>query len=167
MARLSDEVRQVQNPALGAMLLWRFTAAYTQTRADAGHPPLPLLFLVLPLVLHSETLEVLSSTQRLSGLRLFADKFQSPLRKSDVLLSLHDRAIAMRPLSLESLRFAIHHRLVALDPATGQALALTTTPARFRVPASVRELAVNAEKVGGWFGLLTLHEVSAILKVRF
>jgi hypothetical protein len=49
MPTLNEEVHQVQNPALGAMLVWRYVVGYHKARSDAAGCPLPLLFLVLPL----------------------------------------------------------------------------------------------------------------------
>src|SRR5262245_43605485 len=51
MSVLSQEVWQVQNPAVGAVLLWRFVVGYQQARDDASSCPLPLVFIVLPTLL--------------------------------------------------------------------------------------------------------------------
>ena len=97
---LADEVRNVQNPALGAALLWRFTCGYTANHASAGHAPLHLLFLVLPITLHRPTFEFLASTQIATGMRAFAAKFaESKNAKQDLLLAIHDRTALLRPLS--------------------------------------------------------------------
>src|SRR5882724_11641080 len=72
---LADEVRNVQNPPLGAALLWRFTCGYTSNHAECGHAPLHLLFLVLPLTLHRQTFHFVSQTQTATGMRAFAAKF--------------------------------------------------------------------------------------------
>lgn len=167
MPALSEEVRHVQNPALCAMLEWRFVVGYRDSREDAGGCPLPLLFLVLPVVLHRDTLQYVESTQRRTGLRAFAAKFATVANnESDVLLTLHDRATALRDLSLESLRMAIGARLLTVDTEAGVAYELTKTP-RAWLAERVRELARNAEKLGHWCGALTLLEVSSILRVRF
>src|ERR1035441_4731796 len=90
---LSREVRAVQNPALGAMLLWRCSVGYQGASATAAPMPIPLLFVVLPIILHKQTAELLSSTQERSGLRKFTEKFQTSAQsKTDLLLALAPRA---------------------------------------------------------------------------
>jgi hypothetical protein len=77
MARSSDplaltELEIVQNPAVGAYLIWQFGLAF---QAESGEPaPLAAAFLVLPLILHKRTLDVILSTLKASGLTLFASK---------------------------------------------------------------------------------------------
>ena len=50
MRALSKEVYAIQNPALCAVLLWRFACAYNQHHPDRAHVPLLLFFIVLPMV---------------------------------------------------------------------------------------------------------------------
>ena len=75
MSTLTQEVRHVQNPALGSTLLWRFACGYTEHHKTSDAPPLPLLFIVLPILFHRETFEILKRTNRPTGLHGFADKF--------------------------------------------------------------------------------------------
>ncbi len=165
---LSEEVRHVQNPALGAFLSWRFACGYSAARNEAPACPVPLLFFPLPMVLHHETFRSLESTRRQTGLRTFAAKFATRANnESDILLSLHDRVKAMRSLSLRSLQIATGAQLLTVDVEAGAAYPLTKTFPKAGVPESIRALAKNAEKLGGWCGELTLLEVSSILKVRF
>jgi hypothetical protein len=95
MGALSQETQLVQNPALGAMLLWRFASGYERRSNIHSYAPLPLLFLVLPVTLHQETARFIASTRQASGLRAFVNKFSdSSVSKSDVLLAINDRAVA-------------------------------------------------------------------------
>jgi Family of unknown function (DUF6521) len=167
MPRLRQDAIHVQNPALGAFLQWRYATGYFEARGDAQGSPLVLAFLVLPLLLHEETLELIAGTNKPSGLRGFAGKFgSSRFRKSDVLLGLHERTRAMRPLSLTSLRMGIAYRLVSIDKQRNL-LPLSRTSPRTLVPTSVRSLVKNAEKLGAWSAELTLFEIASILKVGF
>jgi hypothetical protein len=168
VATLSREIREVQNPALGSILEWRFTVAYTAARHDASGCPIILLFLVLPLLFHEETLTHLATTQRRSGLRTFASKFTtSANNESDVLLLVHDRALRFRSLSLDSLRAAVATRLIAVDINNAVAFPLSTTRPRLGIAESVRGLVRSAEKLGQWCAELTILEISSILHVRF
>jgi hypothetical protein len=164
---LAREVRAIQNPALGAVLLWRFALGYASTRANPESTPMPVLFLALPILLHAETLNVLAHTQAASGLRGFAAKFSdSKISESDVLLSLERRARSLRPLSLASLQVATTARLLFVDPARAEVVALSGTPPA-SAPAGVRPLLKGAEKLGKWCGEVTLFELASVLRVGF
>lgn len=166
-AALSDEVRNVQNPALGAALLWRFTCGYTSAHPDAAHAPLHLLFLVLPLTLHKPTFHFLSRTYAATGMRAFAAKFSEYKHaKQDLLLAIHDRAAALRPLTLDSLRIAARSRLLLVrSNATVMPLSQTETTAG--TTDLTRPLFAGATKLGVWCAALSLHEIATILKIRF
>jgi len=55
MAILNREVRAIQNPALGSVLIWRAASSYQKNHKTASFIPLPLCFLILPIVFHEET----------------------------------------------------------------------------------------------------------------
>src|ERR1700674_2827619 len=166
-ATLGDEVRNVQNPALGAALLWRFTCGYTSAHPGAEHAPLHLLFLVLPLTLHRQTFHFLSQTQTATGMRAFAAKFAEHRNaKQDLLLAIHERAATLRPLTLDSLRIAARSRLVMIRRnATVMPLSQTETTAG--TTDLTRPLFRGATKLGVWCADLSLHEIATILKIRF
>ncbi|HTW90284.1 MAG TPA: three component ABC system middle component [bacterium] len=167
MKTLAQETRNVQNPALGAGLLWRFACGYTQEHPTHEPVPLPLLFVVLPIVLHEQTESIVASTQGASGLRAFATKFgKSENSMQDVLLAVHDRAAALRTLTRESLRIALMAHLIGLS-TDAAAIPLSRTPAGAGMPPETRRLMKSAERLGAWCGRLTIHEVAATLKVRF
>jgi hypothetical protein len=129
--------------------------------------PMPVLFLVLPLLFDEDTSDMIASTQKASGLRLFAGKFaESKHAKADVLLSLESRAKALRPQTLEALILALKARLLFLDAGTGEVVALSQAPA-LSLADSVRPLIRSAEKLGTWCGALSLFELSTTLQVTF
>ena len=74
MTALGLESRLVQNPALGAVVLWRFVHSYYHAHSLRAAAPFCLAALVLPMVWHAETAENIASTREASGLRAFADK---------------------------------------------------------------------------------------------
>lgn len=161
---LAREAQNVQNPALGAVVLWRFCCGFVESHPTGDAPRLPLLFLVLPIVLHQATAELLRHTRKGSGLRAYAAKFgDSSVSKQDVLLQIHERAIRWRRLGLQSIELASAGRLVHLSEA-GEVVPLSRTKAR-ALPDEVKQLLADAEKLGKWCGQLTLHEVTATLKV--
>lgn len=167
MNALSREVDAVQNAAFASVLLWRFSAAYATVRQAPATTPVPVLFVVLPLLFDEDTANMVASTQRASGLRLFAGKFsESKHAKADVLLSLEGRAKALRLQTLEAVTLALKARLLFLDPASGEVIALSHTPA-LSLPESVLPLIRSAEKLGAWSGALSLFELSTTLQVTF
>lgn len=162
---LAREAQNVQNPALGAAILWRFCCAYVTTHPTSGAPGLPMLFLVLPIVLHQATAELLRRTRSSSGLRAFAAKFgDTAVAKQDLLLQIHDRSLRLRTLTMHSIEMAAAGRLIHLTES-GEVIPLSKTKAR-SLPDEVKQLMSDAEKLGAWCGSLTLHEITTTLKVR-
>lgn len=162
---LAREAENIQNPALGAAVLWRFCCGYVEAHPGGDSPGLPLLFLVLPIVLHQATAELLRHTWQSSGLRAFAAKFgDTRVSKQDLLLQIHERAARWRALSFQSIELAAAAHLIRLSDK-GDAIPLSRTKAR-GLPDEVKRLLVDAEKLGVWCGQLTLHEVIATLKVK-
>ncbi len=157
-----DEVYLVQNPALGAILMWEFVKGFV--RQSAGRlPELPLLFAVLPIVFNETLRTVMSGTNPSSGLRLFASKFS---RDQEVLLTLQRRMLMLRPTSLSSLSIALECGLLTLN-VTSASVDCTTKRYPSTTPLAVRELGKHADKLGGWCGSLTLQEVQAALRIGF
>ncbi|MCP4347376.1 MAG: hypothetical protein GY795_17865 [Desulfobacterales bacterium] len=168
MSILSQEVRNIQNSALGALLLWRFTYGYERGSGISSPTPFPLIFIVLPVVMHEETFQLVNSTQEVSGLRKFSGKFsESKHKKRDVLLSLHDRCKNMRKLSMESLSLAISSKLISIDKETAHVISLSSSNPKAGIPNTVRPMVRCAERLGVWCSNVSLHEVSVILKVVF
>jgi hypothetical protein len=166
MTPLAREIRNIQNPALGAGLLWRFVCGYTSDHPTRDPAPLPALFLVLPIVLHEETDSFVRSTLLSSGLRSFAAKFGTFANsKQDLLLAIHARMLALRPLTLASVRIALATRLLHLERAA--VIPLSMTKAQAGILSDTTRLMKSAEKLGAWCGRLTLHEIATTLKVRF
>ena len=163
MTRLLSEVQAMQNPALGAAVIWRFTCGYAPQNEQEDGVPLPLVFIVLPVVLHKRTREGVSSTQRSSGARKFEEKFQD---RGDVLFALNDRAIGLRGLSLRSVRHALASGLVTLIPDRGKLWPRSYTKPPVNAK-SVTELFGAAEKLGSWCRSMSIYEISGILRVEF
>jgi hypothetical protein len=164
---LSREIRALQNPALGAALLWRSSVAYAEHN-NGSAIPLPYLFLILPITLHKPSAELLTSTRIASGLRMFTEKFYtSSESKTDLLLGISKRAAAMRKLSLDSLQLALAKRLVALDVDAAAIFPLSKAPPIAGIPPSVRTLLSCAAKLGTWFSEITLYEAALLLQIEF
>jgi len=164
MSAILNEVQAMQNPALGAALLWRFACGFTPESSPNG-TPLPLAFVVLPLALHAKSIEKVTGTQAASGLRKFEAKFSEDER-GDVLLSLQPRMLAMRDLSLRSLCIAMRSGLLTLVPQE----AVLWPRSRSAPPTGARavgDLLKSAEKLGAWCRDVSLFEAAGLLKVEF
>lgn len=167
MNALGQEIRLTQNPALGAVLLWRFAAAYATAHPEREAVPLHLLFLTLPAVWHEPTAAHIATTQARSSLRAFAAKFtEARPPQLDILLDLHERARRWRTKTLESLRVALAMSLVRLAPS-GTILASDQAWPLEEQPRSVKAMSSAAEKFAGWCAPLTLHEITLAIHVRF
>lgn len=168
MKVLTKEVNAVQNPALGAVLLWRFACGYRSGNERSEPAPLPLMFLVLPVLLDEGISEMLAGTQGRSGLRAFVAKFSDArVSKSDLIFSLQNRSSTFRQLTFESLRMAVAAGLVSIDPAKAGVFPTSTTFPKAGIPETIRPLLRSGDKFGGWLGGLTLYEIGLTLKIVF
>jgi hypothetical protein len=70
MAILSKEVRAIQNPALGSVLIWRAASSYQKNHPTGSFMPLPLSFLILPVLFHEETSALVAGTRTSSAIML-------------------------------------------------------------------------------------------------
>lgn len=168
MSVLKDEIRAIQNPALGAFLQWKYSITYSENHSQAENSPAILLFVILPILFHQDTFSLLSSTRKKSGLAKFVTKFTDAEQgKSDILLSVHDRAIEMRDLSLHSLQIGIYNKLFILDTDSGRIFPFRDVSPFKTIPIDMEKMGKEAEKLGLWFSQLSLTEISNFLKVAF
>jgi hypothetical protein len=177
---LSDAINDVQNPALCACILWKFVRGYDSASPQGKGSPLPLAFLVLPIILQPTSRGLLQSTQEASGLLAFAGKFRYPpahLAKRmvdgvevragrDQWFILNERCKDLRSLTLRSLSMGVATGLLQLDPKAGtlKASADTQEPSRIWSP-EVREMLRNAEKLGKIFAENSINSVLQALGV--
>lgn len=163
-ARTLSESVLVQNPSLGAYALWRFGLAY-QARHDQ-QTILPFAFAVLPIILHAPTLEMVLSTQKASGLALFAGKLGE---KREDLLAVHDRTRTLRGLTLESLIIGEQTQLLTIDVtrATMRANTLDEGIKMPLLPERIKWLNPSCEKLGHWFAGVAEHQVVRMLNLEF
>lgn len=159
------ELDVVQNPAIGAYLIWQFTLGYQEDGAEVA--PIPLAFLVLPMLLHRQTFDEVASTRKASGLTLFAAKFD---KEREILMGIHGRAVQLRPLSLQSIGVAATSKLVRVDYQTAQLRGYSLdllNAAKPRLPERLKGFAAAADKLGYWFSKLGLAQVASTLRVDF
>ena len=165
MGTLSKEFENVQNPALGAYIIWNFARGYYEY--NSSFIPFQLLFIILPIIFRADLVDIIISTQKQSGLRYFADKFlTTKVLKNDMISHIHKASEETKLLTLESLQIAIYANLISIDVESGLVFPITTYEKK-NESTSVKRLGKAAEKLGNWCARLTMHEISQILKVRF
>jgi len=156
-----DEIYLMQNPALGAALVWRFAEGYAP-KGDGLLPCMPLLFIVLPILYHQQLRDAASTTFPSSGLRVFAGKFKS---QQEILYGIQGRMIKLRDVSLASISIAIQCDLISLNIATAEIKSLRRT-APPDLDGRIKEMLKSADKLGQWCKTLTIQEVQAILRIK-
>lgn len=157
-----NEAEIVQNPALGAALLWMFSLAYAKA-CDGPGVPMPVMFIVLPILLDEHTRDVASTTRTNSGLNKFSLKL---LTKKEDLLSIHSRMLRLRMLTLKSLSLAIAKGLLEIE--VSNALVRTKRTSRgHSFPDELNEFFKVANRLGGWCGRVQLTDIQTFLRVSF
>lgn len=153
-------VTLVQNPAFGSLLLWNFGTNY-QSEKIGELPVLTLFFLVLPLVLHGSTMRAISSTNQSSGLSKLVSKLTEERER---LFAVHDRALAMRNLTLESLGTGISSNLFSVDYRTAEVRSNDVKPPH--MPERLKHHITSAQKLGRWFARLPASQIFSLLQVE-
>ncbi|MGJ5119425.1 three component ABC system middle component [Bradyrhizobium oligotrophicum] len=153
-------VALVQNPALGAILLWRFCRGFQDERPESL-PCLPAVFCVLPIVYHGPTLRILRSTLMPSGLVRFATKLSE---EREALLAVHDRVLAMRGLTLESIATGLAAGLLRINYSNAEISGIDEHPPI--VPERLKDHHSGAEKLGRWFARLALSQALSALRIE-
>lgn len=160
---LVQEIEAIQNPALGAALLWKFCLGYSPSKGERRPVPALLLFLVLPLCLQEDARSAALKTRKSSGLRLFERNLRDG--QHDRVLSVQSRVDAWRDLTLRSLAIAHQRGLIQLrlgDAAVEWLLDDEKPPAA----ESVVPLLTVAERLGGWCSEVSIGEALSVLRVR-
>ena len=154
-----SSVEAVQNSAMGAVILWSFGRGY-QEEVLGRLPLLHFAFIVLPVVLHRPTLDLVAGTNQSSGLGKFVEKFE---RHREDLMAVHNRALAMRRLTLEAVSTGASAGLLSVmyDEAR-----LRANEVRLRRPSErIKPYTSAAEKLGRWVARVPAPTVFSLLRV--
>lgn len=156
-----SEVEVVQNAALAATMVWKCGMGY-QDESESQAMEMPVAFLVLPICLHQETLRLLLSTQRRSGLSLFAGKLAA---ERENWLAVHYRTLAYRELTLRALGVGIQSKLLSIEYSVAR---VRSNNARLpsSVPERIKPLIRGSERFGAWCGRLTTEQTATTLGIH-
>ena len=162
----TKEFYNIQNPALSAYLLSRFSLGYMEENQDMA--PMPLLFIVLPMMYKKEIVDFIASTQKKSGLRFFADKFTEKKNSNkDLILQIQNTSQRYKVMTLEAIGIGMSGKLFEIQK-DAYVLPLEDNISSFKTKSKeLEKMGKAAEKLGIWCSRLTLMEISQILKVRF
>jgi hypothetical protein len=164
MSKIDLDVMYVQNPAIGAAVLWRFVCgSYNNENRPV---PFPLLFVVLPIVFRQDLCDVITSTQKASGLSKASEKLFKK-RENDSIHFVNNTAIQMRDLTLEAFNIAVEANLISLIAESATVFPLTTSVCNNTRKGDTKDMMAAAEKLGAWCSGLTMLEIAKWLKVRF
>lgn len=158
------DITLIQNPALCAFVLWKFAKAHQVRNNEEAI--LPLFFLVLPMVLHRPTLDLVLSTNKASGLGLFAGKLGE---NREDLIALHDRANRLKSLTFEALVLGENRRLLTIktQDASVRANELGDGYKIPSLPERLRWITPACDRVGYWFAGLPVQQIARSLQVEF
>lgn len=167
---LKDIAQQVNNPVLGAYLIWQFVSEYQkeQKMHTEVHPS--LAFLVLPILFHEDTRSIVTSTQRASGLHAAISKLYSSDKKlTDISMVIQNRVDIEKERTFESLLMALDSGLLFINKNTGHLIRSTSIKSQTesRLAKDITPLVRGAKKLGFWFSQLSINEINKIIKVGF
>jgi len=161
---LNKEIYLVQNPAIGAAILWRFICGYYDNENESRQVPFPLLFIALPIIFREDLRNIISSTYKPSGLQKVSEKLFEK-KQTDLLCSIQNSAEQYKEITLTSINIAVGSNLINISNETASVMPIQTKTTQ--MPKSSENLLKQAEKLGIWCSTLSLHEISIMLKVRF
>lgn len=165
MKEMFSEYDNVQNPMLGAYLLWNFVLGYFSEKNE--YAPIEELFIVLPMIMRSDIADQVKSTNKVSGMRAMSDKFmKAEILKNDIISNLHKDIQSMKDISAMALAEAIKAGLVSVDVENSTIFPLELRKHN-KESVNVLQMGKNAEKLGQWCAGMDLIQIEEILKVRF
>jgi hypothetical protein len=156
-----SELDLVYNPSLGAYLVWSAGRGYFEECSQGM--PLPLAFLILPIILHRQSKDIATATIKSSGLTLFAAKLGA---QQEDLLAVHQRAIALRELSLASISTACATKMAVIESSSASIFSLEVSKLP-KAPDAIRKLGAVSEKLGAWFARISPEQIASTLRIEF
>jgi hypothetical protein len=158
--QLSTEAELVQNSALGAAVLWAFTAEFFGQAREQRGPTLPLVLPVLPMTLHLETIDSLHSRNYDGGLDL-------ALAENRTLnIDLQERMQEMLPQTMRALNIAFGGGLLTYVRETGELRPLRKTDPFQSSSSEIRRMINTATRLGYWFCTINHERLGALLRIR-
>lgn len=166
MGQVVEEVRLWNTPVVGAFLLYKFTDGY-QRAHHYGDAPVAILHFLASAILTSDDLKMGVSDRR-SSLQSYIMSFEDG-RRSDLLLSIHQRLNGKLEYTWKSIDIAVASGLLFWDVDSGKLYpASDSSPkvVRGTAPrAEMRRDGERAEILGKWFAAHDLPTIMAYFKI--
>lgn len=162
---LAEEVRIWNTPLYGAFLLWCFTDSYEKNHPNADAPSALLHFIALP-ILTSPALKD-SVSDRRKNLQSYVQGFEDK-KRSDILLSLHDKINTKKNNTLASIDAAIYSGLLSWDLESGKLYShnLQKKPIRgSSLRSSLIQDSHKARVLGKWLSEHDIPTIASYLRV--
>lgn len=159
-----NDAALVQNSAMGAFFLWMFCRYYQKYNNQP--PTMAIGFLVLPLILHKATVKIICSTQKASGIHLFAGKVQ---KKKEAIFTIHERTLQLRSLTFESLQIAEVAGLIDIDVKRAKLIA-RNVESELDIPVlsdELKKVHSCCDKLAYWFSEVSDQQIAKTLMVDF
>ena len=154
-----DIYELMQNPALGTCCISKFIESYSSIKGRG--PKLPLTMVVLPIVFHRQSVDILQR-RALSGGLLNA-KVQNPTLGA----GLQERMVEMTDQTLKSVSMGLTLGLFGYNPVTCDLIALRAKIEGPKFPTAVRPLIWTADRLGRWMAEMQIPTFCSHLNITF
>jgi hypothetical protein len=157
----SIEETSLLNPAFCCLILASSVASYSNLKSEGL--PYPLSFMILPIILHRETRELLPRTSRTSMTSWIQEN-------TKVRIQFGDRVISLKSYTNEAILFGFNHQWLKID----QDLLLHTTKTTAIINSSiqnfdneVKNCVKKAKIIGDWFaGTASIPTIMSLWGIR-
>jgi hypothetical protein len=139
------EIAYLLNPAFCILVLNEAIRNYQETRSTNNGMPYPLSFLILPLVLHRKTRELLPK-------KISKDLYDWLQENPVVYSGYADRIRRLAPLTKEAIIFGVQRQIIGVDQQGN--LISSFTPSSYSADKSAPDLSLylkSAGLIGRWF----------------
>ena len=165
-----DEIEKlINNPSLGAYLLWAFCKKYQDHQEKRQDVPPAYLFCILTLLFDEDIRKVIASTQAAKGLRFSLAKLErTTSNKTDILYSISRKIELNKERSFESILVGLYYGILNINKDTGYIFSIVSSNVnRFAPPQELNDIIASAEKLGYWFSKHDALEIQEILRIKF
>lgn len=156
------EQRVIQNPGLGAEVIWQAVHEAYYSSGQTDGVPLPLVFLILPLTFHKRTATELASKTQPGAL------YKALGEDRELTIGLQERMQAMCDRTFQALSIGFQTGLLLYDEGPSRQLipGRKTTPV-IHVTDEVKVILNAARRVGQAFYEMSFVQLTTQLNIRF
>ncbi|MEJ0029518.1 MAG: three component ABC system middle component [Bacteroidota bacterium] len=151
----------IQNIAVGALALHKFTSTYFSEKQNLNGPALALALPVLPIVFHESSLASIS-TKRFEG-----GFFNALNGYRELPAGLQQRMQDMANQTFKSLNLAYQSKILTYSKELNEILPIESKVPISQYNSDIKEILHGAERLGYWFAKLPLEQICINLKITF